>query len=320
MNETLLTTKEVADYLNVSVQTIYKYIREKKLVPIYEDSWQIDETHLFKREDVIALKETLKKPGLTTGEVAKQLQVHPTTVFSYIKRGDLQAEKKPYKGRELYFITEEALERFKVKHPLQKKREQKRFYSKPLHVYLYQKVYHQQDRVMGRIMELNGDGGKVWTEQGEIFPLKELKERGFIFQRYKERPYITKKGYVSFSFKKPSHIAAPVFNVIELFYSKLSYRNMKLTEKDDVINLEVKPCLLEDIYEDTHVYEIKLLENHIKDGIMEKRHNGLLIDNNLELLTVHISKEKKHKLKKLAQKQYLSLEQYVLKLIEDRLN
>lgn len=95
---------------------------------------------------------------------------------------------------------------------------------------------------------------------------------------------------------------------------------MKLTETDDVINLEVKPCLLEDIYEDTHVYEIKLLENHIKDGIMEKRHNGLLIDNNLELLTVHISKEKKHKLKKLAQKQYLSLEQYVLKLIEDRLN
>lgn len=320
MEHSLLTTKEVAEHLNLSVQTIYKYIREKRLIPVYEDSWQIDETHLFKKEDVEALKEALKKPGFTTGEVAKQLQVHPTTVTSYIKRGELIAEKKPYKGRELYFITEEALERFKAKHPLQKKREQKGFYSKKLNLYLYQKVFHQHNREMGRIMKLNGDEGKVWTEQGEIFPLKELDERGFTTHAYKDRPYITKRGYVTFYFKKPSHIAAPVFNIIELFYDKLSYRNMKLTEKEDFIKLEVKPCLLENVHEATHAYEIQLLKDHINNGSIEMRHNGLLIENHLESLTVHLSREKKNKLKLLAQEHHLTLEQFILKIISDRIS
>ncbi|HEY4601677.1 MAG TPA: helix-turn-helix domain-containing protein [Cerasibacillus sp.] len=320
MEHSLLTTKEVAEYLNLSVQTIYKYIREKRLIPVYEDSWQIDETHLFKKEDVEALKAALTKPGFTTGEVAKQLQVHPTTVTSYIKRGELIAEKKPYKGRELYFITEEALAAFKEKHPMQRKRDKKNFYSKETNLYLYQKVIHKNQGNIGRIMELNGDEGKVWTEQGEIFPLEELYGRGFTAKEIKERPYMTKRGYVTFYFKKPIHIASPVFNVIELLYHKLSYRNIKLSHYDGLIKLEIKPCLLEDIHEDTHAYEIKLLEKHMKDGSIEQRHNGLLIDNDLEILTVHISGERKNKLKQLAQEQRLSLEQYVLKLIENRLN
>lgn len=316
-DEQLLTTKQVAEILNLSIPTIYKYIKEKRLHPIYEDSWQIDETHLFKKEDVEELKGKLEKPGLTTGEVAKQLQVHPTTVAAYIKKGELKATKQLYKGRNLYFIKEEEVVNFKRSHPKQQKRRKKDFYHKATGLYLFQTVKNKQTFELGRIMKLSNGSGEVWTESGEIIVFDQMQQHNFFaVENFLEKSYITKRGYVIFRFPIPKHIASPIFPLIELFYRALSYRNIRVTKREQHIQLEVKPCFIKELNEDSHPYEINLLQKHIIKGSVIKRHNGLLLESDMEVLTINLSSSLKNRLKELAKHQDLTMEEYVRKLIQ----
>lgn len=319
MNNTdkILTTKQVAEMLDLSIATIYKYIKEKRLRPIYEDSWHIDETHLFKKEDVETLKEKLEKPGLTTGEVAKQLQVHPTTVAAYIKKGELKATKQLYKGRNLYFISEDEVANFKKEHPKQQKRRKKEFYSKSTRLYLFQTVKNKQTFELGRIMKLSTGNGEIWTESGEIIACDHMQQHDFfVVENFLEKDYITKRGYVIFRFPLPKHIASPIFSLIESFYRELSYRNIRVTKREQHIQLEVKPCFIKELKEDSHPYEINVLQKHIIKGSVIKRHNGLLLESDMEVLTINLSSSLKNRLKNLAKHQDLTMEEYVRKLIQ----
>jgi predicted XRE-type DNA-binding protein len=112
-------------------------VKEKKLRPVYEDKWQIDSTLLFRKEDVLKLQKQLEKPGYTTGEVAEILEIHPTTVSSYIKKGLLKAEKDFHigLGKEVYFIKEEELERFQREYQTNNK--SKQFFIQNGNYYLF---------------------------------------------------------------------------------------------------------------------------------------------------------------------------------------
>ncbi|MDC3424232.1 helix-turn-helix domain-containing protein [Aquibacillus sp. 3ASR75-11] len=320
INGKYLTTKQVAEELNVSVPTIYKYVKEKKLRPVYEDKWQIDETLLFRPEDVEQVKESLTKPGLTTGEVAKELGVHPTTVASYINQGILSATKQLYMGRELYFISEAELESFKEHNTFQKNREKKQFFTKDKKYFLFQRMQNKEESILGRIMDLDGDKGKVVTEEGRTIPLSNLENEGFTrVETFKEKKYITKRGYAYFQFHLPNHISSPIFDIIEMFYREIGFKNIRLTVNDGIMDLEVKPVLLSSIVESTNPHEIKILKDHIKRGTVSVRHNGVLIDSEIEPLVVPIPTKLKEDLKDAADKQGITLEKYVLGLLQEKM-
>ena len=78
--EKLLTTKEIADILGVTTETVLKYAKEGKLAPHTEDPFQIDSSKFFKEIDVLELQKENHKPVLTTGEAAEKLGVTPQTV------------------------------------------------------------------------------------------------------------------------------------------------------------------------------------------------------------------------------------------------
>lgn len=321
INEKYLTTKEAAEELNVSVPTIYKYVKEKKLRPVYEDKWQIDETLLFKQEDVEEVKESFTKPGLTTGEVAKDVGVHPTTVASYINQGLLKATKQPYMGRELYFIKEEDLESFKEHNNFQKNREKKQFFTKDKKYYLFQRLHNKEESILGRIMDLDGEKGKVLTEEGRAFLLSNMEDEGFSrVETFKERKYITKRGYAYFQFNLPNHISSPIFDLIELFYRKIGNKNMRLSINEGIIELEVKPILLSGIAESTNPHEVQILKDHIKKGTVSVRHNGVLIDSEIDSLVVPIPSKLKEELKNVADKQGITLEKYVIGLLQESMH
>ena len=61
----IITIEDVMDILAISSKkTIYTYIQRGKLSPINKDDWHIEGHYEFDLEDVIRLKEELKKPGL----------------------------------------------------------------------------------------------------------------------------------------------------------------------------------------------------------------------------------------------------------------
>lgn len=315
----LLTTAQVAEMLDKSVNTIYKYVKEKKLRPVYEDSWQIDQTLLFKREDVEELREKLKMPGLTTGQVAKKLNLHVTTVNSYIKRGILQAEKHFHigLGKHVYFVKEEEIENFKVHQD--RFHDAKQFYQRDGSFFLFQSLHHPDKNEWGRIIDLTNEG-KVMMDQGRTLSLPQAQEEGFV-PKYTitEHPIIHQKGYCKFEFPKPQHISSPIYNVIDLFYQAYGRKNIRMTLMNDKIQLEVKPKFIEVDPVQYHM-EWELLNKHLKDGKLLKRHNGFYIDSDLEAIVVHVRTEVKNQIKEQAELSGLTMDEFIGRLIKGYLS
>src|SRR5437762_1120614 len=89
-----LTTKETAETLGVTEQTIYNYVKEGRITPWNKDTWKMDGTYLFHAEEVGRIEGELKKPGLTTKEIVAYLErlnikISPSTVISKMKSGEL---------------------------------------------------------------------------------------------------------------------------------------------------------------------------------------------------------------------------------------
>lgn len=312
-----IPTQKAADMLNVSVPTIYNYIREKKLKPVYEDKWRIDRSLLFREEDIMKLQKELKKPGLTRSEVAKKLDVSPSTVTNYFKKGTLPFFIQQYKGRNLYFVKEEDLSEFIEQNDSNKKRHMKQFFNKELSVYLYQRYFNKDTNEMARVMELRNGQGKVMTENGEVFTINDLLKKEFKpFENIEDKEYITRKGVATFTFQRPKFINSPIFNLIELFYQHLGPKNIRMAYDDNQIYLEIKPIVIE--VENTELFEteINLLQQNLVEGQVSSRHNAILIESDLEPMIIHLPRNFKNKIVSEAIRRGLTIEEYAVKLLK----
>jgi len=286
------------------------------LKPVYEDDWKIDETMLFRKEDVLELERRKEKPGLTTGEVAKELGIHQVTVNNYIKQEKLNAFKQEYNGKMMNFIQKEELERFKNHYAAKDKKDRKAFYSSSLELYLFQTLVNKDTSEKARIMELEGKEGTIQTEKGEIFPLEQMDERGYVKKEtFPDVKHITKHGYITFRFSKPSHVSSPILDLMEAFYRAISHKNIRMYIIEGFIQLEVKPFLFKELKGEENRHLINILQDNIIDGKLMVRHNGLLLDSGLEQLTIYLSNEQKKMLKEKAKNENLTINDYVMRLI-----
>ncbi|NGY69680.1 helix-turn-helix domain-containing protein [Bacillus megaterium] len=129
-----------------SKKTIYTYLQQGKLNPINKDGWHIEGHYEFDIEDVVRLQEELKKPGLTTKEVAQQLDISVTTVNKYIKQELLPAFQEEYRGFNCYFVNEEDLDEFKRTHEVGRKPSKRHFYHVEQNIALFQ-LFVKKDEI-----------------------------------------------------------------------------------------------------------------------------------------------------------------------------
>lgn len=311
-NRKMITTSEAAELLKVKPSTIHKYVREEKLKPVYETNWQIDATKLFYLDDVEALKKQLAKPGITTGEASELLGLHPTTVNLYIQRGELKAEKKDYKGRKLFFIEPEELERFKSKYEETKKLEKKDFFDKETGYAWFQSFVDQHGEVNGRIL-LNESGQPYLSTPNGQIPYGEIKKSGYAPSFIiKDINYKSRKGIVRFHFAE----TPDTFRIMELFYKNLGPKNMKVILTDDrKIEVEVKPILIEETVSE---FDYQFLESHLQLGNISKRLEGIFLDSELENLSVPVPTQLKLRIRKDAKEKNKTIEELVLKILKEK--
>ncbi|WP_068672056.1 helix-turn-helix domain-containing protein [Oceanobacillus sp. Castelsardo] len=308
----LLSTKEVAKRLDVTVTTIYQYVKNKKLTPVYED-WSVDETMLFYETDVEKI-ENERPNGYTTSQVAKILGVHQTTISKQIKEGKIPAEKVRYRGRMTYFVQEDILRELKETYSSHNRYTD--FYHPKWQYYLFQSFLNEQTKEKARIIEFTKEDGILLSDSGEKIDLKNMKQNGFIpLERFQDKKIINKPGYVHFRFEQPSSLHSFIYEVIESFYRSVGHRNMKIHEGDGHIDVYVKPFLLKQ--NDEH---FALIEEHIKSGKITRRHNGILLDSGVERVTIYPTTEQKKKMKGLADKQGISMNELILDILDDYLN
>jgi transposase len=308
----LLSTKEVAKRLDVTVTTIYQYVKNKKLIPVYED-WSVDETMLFYESDVEEI-ENQKPNGYSTTQVAKILGVHQTTISKQIKEGKIHADKVRYRGRMTYFVQEDVLRELEQTYSSHNKYSV--FYHPKWQYYLFQSFLNEQTKEKARIIEFTKESGILLTDSGEKIDLKDMKQNGFIpLERFQDKKMINKPSYVHFRFEQPASLHSFVYEVIESFYRSVGHRNIKMHEGDGVINIYIKPFLLKQNDE-----YFALLEEHLISGKVTRRHNGILLDSGVERITIYPSTNQKKKMKRLADNKGITMNEFILDILDDYLN
>ncbi len=76
MNENqqmIMNTHEVREYLEVSNFVVNNLIKQEELVPINKDTWRLDGSFLFKREDVETIKREEKPKVLPFTKLVKNM-------------------------------------------------------------------------------------------------------------------------------------------------------------------------------------------------------------------------------------------------------
>lgn len=314
-----VTTKEAATMLGVTEATIYRYEKEGKLSSVYKDNWRKDGTKMFYEEEVIRIVQSMKKPGLTIQEVAIQAGVSHSTVSKWIQEGTMVAEKTIYNGRNTYFISENEVARILEELPsLIHRRLEKRQLSATIEgndVFLYQSFYHETTNEQARIMLLQNNTGKVVTDREDMFPVEELFSRGFrptyIIQK---KRHSTKRGQARFSFRKPQFVQAAAYTIIEWLYQFGGVVNVKIEERDQMLQVEVKPLTLEiDLRE--HQAEIEFLAKHIEEGTVSVRSTSVYIESDIEPVSFYVEKTIKQRMKEAAEKEKMGLEEWLKQIV-----
>lgn len=312
-----VTTKEAADLLGVTVQTILKKEKDGLIECVYKDNWKQFGSKIFYLEDIERLQNQNKVKGLSTKEVAEILNVAPSTIFTYIKSGKLPATMVEKRGKQVYLIDEEELEIFMLDYEKNKTKERKTFITKIQNedIYLYQLLTHQHNGKTARVIEINGADGKILTEDEEIFSLSTYKEHDYTFEPFIKKAVITKRGYLSFSFKKPQLFNSITYNLINLFYKELGVTNMRLSILSDTIRLEIKPFVLQ-VDPLQFQEEIRYLHSHMKSGTILPHVEGIYFKSNVEPLTFHADHEFKQKVVQMAAEAGMRQEEFLLQAVK----
>ncbi|MDF9530819.1 excisionase [Bacillus thuringiensis] len=312
-----VTTKEAAGLLGVTVQTILQKEKDGLIECVYKDNWKQFGSKIFYLEDIERLKNIEEVEGYSTKEAAEILNVAPSTIFTYIKSGKLPATMVKKRGKQVYLIDEEELEIFMLDYEKTKTKERKTFITKiqQEEIYLYQLLTHQHTGKTARVIEINGADGKILTEDEEISPLSTYKEHDYSFEPFLKQAVITKRGYLSFSFKKPQLFNSITYNLINLFYKELGVTNMRLGISSDTIRLEIKPFVLQ-VDPLQFQEEVKYLHSHMKSGTILPHVEGIYFKSNVEPLTFHADHEFKQRVVQMAADAGMGQEEFLLQAVK----
>ncbi|MFY4675134.1 helix-turn-helix domain-containing protein [Bacillus anthracis] len=312
-----VTTKEAADLMGVTVQTILKKEKEGLIECVYKDNWKQFGSKIFYLEDIERLMYKDEVNGLSTKKAAEILNVAPSTIFTYIKSGKLTATMVEKRGKQVYAIDEEELKKFQLNYEKSTTKERKTFITKiqDIDIYLYQLLTHHHTGKKARVIEINGADGKVLTEDEEIFSLSTYKEHDYSLEPFKKHTVITKRGYLSFTFKKPQLFNSITYNLINLFYKELGVTNMRLTTTQDIIRLEIKPFVLQ-VEPLQFQEEIKYLHSHMTSGSILPHVEGIYFKSKVEPLTFHADHDFKQKVVQMAAESGMGQEEFLLQAVK----
>lgn len=317
------TTEEAAELLNKSKATIYKYIKEGKLTPLQDHRWRMLRTKVFPKEQVDSLAEIQeKKLGLTTTEAANRLGVHRSTLYKFVKDGILPSIKGTMKGREVSFIKEEDLEKFSLENAdyLNKEQLKKRSYlDSGTNTALFQKFESESGKVARIIFNKNGETAFLF-EDNDICPY----EVGIY--KYELRPSYSlnssneqnkNPGYAKFIMPAKAQLT---WEFLDYMYQQVNtvniLINMDSMEFDHLNNLEiyVKRAAISDV--SVRLYEYLL--RYVKEGELYYQNDGfLLIDTDIDSLTLYIPKKIKERMKERAIETGTSMQELALQVLQD---
>jgi excisionase family DNA binding protein len=309
------TTKQVAEVLNKSIPTIYKYIQDEKLIPV-EDFWRANRGKLFDKEAVDAFKQTLDgNSGMTISEAAVYLETTRSAVQTYLDEGLIPFDKKEWRNKDVTYIQKMDLDEFKEtsqRRMQQDRIKQRIFYDRKKNYAFYQRF--SSDKISeARLIRMKDQWAFLILPSGEHVSFN---EGIYKFELTPDYPLTFGKrtgtpGYAKIS-ALPLHYSL-TRHFIDLLYQQGSIANIYMDIQESHISIMLKELSFHDVSEGMAPF----LESKLTEGQLITHQKQIKIESSETNLSLAVSNDIKNKIKEMADQQDTSMQEIASRIIEE---
>lgn len=312
-----MNTNEVKAYLGISSFIFTTLMKQEQLNPINRETWRLDGSFLFKREDIEKLKEDRETEGITLYQAAKDYNVSMYQLEKWIEQGDLTCSIQKHRNRETKFVHEEEINGL-----VQQLNQTNTLYtfSQKYNVVLFQKF--MEGNKLARIISIPKRGDIVLIDEfGNNMKLEDALKRGYEPSYVlSDKPRSHHQRFVKFRFPKSDQLRSNVFQIIDLVLQYVSPRNIKVSEEDEFWYFDVRQSIIQ-LPMQMQVEWIDCLSPYIIEGKLTRRvNNSVYLDSSSVTKSVTITNNEYHTITKIVNETNSSIEEFIASAIRDKIN
>lgn len=315
--EMTMTTNEVKEALNISHFIFNNLMKKGQLTPINKDTWRLDGSFLFNREEVEHLKNELEIDGITLYRASKKYHISMYQLEKWIKEGGLVCTTQEYRNRQMKFVKEDD-----IRELIQKVEQANAVYtfSQKYNVVLFQKFI--KGNTLARIISI--------PKRGDIMLLDEFANKLSLSAALKEgyepaymlpdKPRSHHQRFVKFRFPKSNQLRNNIFRLIDNILQYVSPRNIKISEEEGFLYFEIRQSLIT-LSPGIQMEWIEELTPYIIEGKITPRVNhSVYLDSNTVTKPVILTHKEYEYIKKITSETDSSIEEFIANAIRDKIN
>lgn len=312
-----MTTNEVKEYLDISHFTFNNLIKQGQLNPINKDTWRLDGSFLFRKEEVENLKEKLEIEGITLYQASKTYHISMYQLEKWIAEEKLVCTIQEHRNRKSKFVKEDDI------HELVQQMEQKNTiytYSQKYNVVLLQRF--MKGNTLARIISIPKRGDIVLCDEfGNNMTLGNAIEFGY------EPAYILSgqprshhQRFIKFRLPKSDQLRSSSFQLIDLILQYVSPRNLKVSEEEDFWYFDVRQSLIE-LPTGMQLEWVESLTPYLIEGKLVKRvNNSVYLDSSYVTKPVTMSSKEYQAINKIVEATNSTIEEFIASAIREKIN
>ncbi|MFF2242522.1 DNA-binding protein [Bacillus thuringiensis] len=312
-----MTTNEVKDYLDISHFIFNNLMKQGKLTPINKDTWRLDGSFLFSREEVEKVKEERKIEGITLYQASKEYHISMNQLEKWIEEGKLVYSLIDHRNRKTKFVKEEDIralvQQIGQVNPVYT-------FSQKHTVVLLQKFI--KGNTLARVTSIPKRGDiQLLDEFGTNMILSEALEEGYkSAYMLSDKPRSHHQRFVKFRFPKSEQLRNNIFHSIDNILQYVSPRNIKISEEETFWYFEIRQSLVT-LPPGIQMEWIEELTPYIIEGKMVPRMNqSVYLDSNTVTKSVILTSKEYKYMKEITSDTNGSIEEFIAVAIRDKIN
>ncbi|MDZ4406743.1 DNA-binding protein [Bacillus cereus] len=313
----IMNTTEVREYLGVSNFVVNNLMKQEQLVPINKDTWRLDGSFLFKKEDVESIKKERETEGLTLYQASKKYDVSTYQLEKWLEDGELTATIQEHRNRETKFIKEEEL--IQLVHRFNQANAPYT-YSQKYNTVLFQRFI--KGNTIARVISISKRGDIMLIDEfGSKLPLKEAKKLGFVpAYDLSDKPRSHHQRFVKFRIPKSDQLRSDSFQSIDLILQYVSPRNLKVSEEESFWYFNIRQSLIE-LPMGMQLEWIESVTPYLIEGKLVKRvNNSVYLDSRSVTKPVTMPSKEYQVINKIIKETNSTIEEFIVSAIREKIN
>ncbi|EJR92972.1 hypothetical protein [Bacillus mycoides] len=315
--EMTMTTNEVKDYLGISHFIFNNLLKQGQLTPINKDTWRLDGSFLFSREEIEKLKGEREIEGITLYQASKKYHISMNQLEKWIKDEMLVYTVQEHRNRQTKFVKDDDIRKL-----VQQVEPANAVYtfSQKHNVVLFQKFI--KGNTLARIISIPKRGDIILLDEfGNNLTLSVALKEGYdSAYMLSDKPRSHHQRFVKFRFPKSDQLRNNIFHLIDNILQYVSPRNIKISEEKGFWYFEIRQSLIT-VPPEIQMEWINELTPYIIEGkIVPRVNHSVYLDSNTVTKPVILTNKEYQYIKKITSETNSSIEEFIAVAIRDKIN